>query len=360
MENVIDKIVSNAQTHWITKDAPLNHIVISSRIRLARNLAKIPVPAFQDDEKAFEVLSNIKKAAESLEVQKEFKLSFIKINELSELNRRILFEKHLISREHMESGHNRGLLINPQESVSIMINEEDHLRIQVLFPGLQLEKAWEVADQIDDLLESKLEYAFHEEKGYLTACPTNVGTGLRASVMVHLPALVLTKQATRIFGTLGQLGLVVRGLYGEGTEAVGNVFQISNQITLGQKETEIIQNLTTVTKQIFEKEEETRRVLLKEAKIQIKDRVGRAFGILQNAAILNSQEFLALLSDVRLGLDLGLLDFVITPQQLTELIIRSQPGFLQGNSGNTMDSMERDVRRAKLFNDVLKGDKTNV
>jgi protein arginine kinase len=350
---VIEKIVSSPASGWTGGEGPHGDIVISSRIRLARNLDKLPMPPFQNETSSYAVLERVKKAAESLELEGWDRLHFYRMDELPSLQKQILLEKHLISREHAENRPNKGLLVSENESVSIMINEEDHIRIQVILTGLQLEEAWEKADKVDDLLESRLEYAFDEERGYLTCCPTNAGTGLRASVMVHLPALTATRQASRIFSALGQLGLVVRGLYGEGTEATGYIFQVSNQITLGQKESEIIQNLASVTRQIIEKEEETRKILLKETPLQVEDRVGRAYGILTNAATLSSQEALNLLSDIRLGVSLGLLKINLGIRELNELMVSSQPGFLQSFTGKDMEAAERDAARAKLFKEKL-------
>jgi protein arginine kinase len=316
------------------------------------------MPPFQNNDMGSAVLDSIRAAAEQIEakqigINEEDKLFFVRLRDLPPLDRQILLEKHLISKEHADGQANRALLLNTAGSLSIMINEEDHLRIQALVPGLQLEKAWELADKIDDLLEGELEYAFHEDKGYLTACPTNVGTGLRASVMLHLPGLALTNQAPKIFSALGQLGLAVRGLYGEGTEATGHIYQISNQITLGQKEIETIQNMSTVTGQIIEKEEETRKIIVKEMSLQIKDRVGRAYGILKNAAVLSSQEALNLLSDLRLGIDQGIIEIGIGCGELNELMVASQPGFLQKFAGAPMEALERDAARAKYFQEKL-------
>ncbi len=350
---MIEKIVASAKSSWSSGEGPYHHIAISSRIRLARNLAGLPMPPFQNEDMGGAVLEKIRTAAEQIAVEEEAKLSFFRLSDLSPLDRLILIEKHLISKEHADGKAGRGLLINTAGSVSIMINEEDHLRIQALVPGLQLERAWELADRIDDLLEAQLEYAFHEDKGYLTACPTNVGTGLRASVMLHLPGLALTNQAPKIFSALGQLGLAVRGLYGEGTEATGHIYQISNQITLGQKEIEIIQNISTVTRQIIEKEEETRKIIIKEMPLQIKDRVGRAYGILKNAAVLSSQEALNLLSDLRLGIDQDIIQIGLGCIELNELMVASQPGFLQKFAGAPMEALERDAARARYFQEML-------
>lgn len=345
---MIDKIVSSAASSWTQDKGPHNAIVISSRIRLARNLSKMPMPSFAKEASSFSALERVRLAFEEMGLAKQG-FNYYNLGELPLLERQILIEKHLVSPEFVQEKPNRGLIISSDEVISIMINEEDHLRIQVLYNGLQLNLAWDKADAVDNMLESKLDYAFDEKWGYLTACPTNVGTGLRASVMVHLPALVLTKQAGRIFSTLNQLGFTVRGLYGEGTEAVGHFYQISNQLTLGQKENEIIQNLASVTLQIVEKEMEIRETLRKETELQLADRVGRALGILKYASILSSQEALNLLSDVRLGQDLEIIDTGLSNKELTELMIESQPAFLQKYTGKSMDSVERDKARAKLF-----------
>ena len=347
---MIKKVITRAQSNWTKAEGPHHHIVISSRIRLARNLMKLGMPVFQKESDGFSVLQKVKNAVETISCEGKEKLYFYQLQEIPHLERQILLEKHLISPEHCEEGVNKGLIISEDEVISIMINEEDHLRMQAFFPGLQLDKAWELANQLDDALENELEFAFDSKKGYLTACPTNVGTGLRASVMLHLPALSLTKQVGRVLSSLGQLGFTARGLYGEGTEATGNLYQLSNQITLGQTEMDIIQNLTTLALQIVEKEESTRNWLLKENPLRIKDRVGRAYGILQNAAILTSQEALNYLSDVRMGVDMGLLKGLLEQDNLSELMVLAQPAFIQKYMGKIMDAQERDEVRARLFN----------
>jgi len=348
-----EELFATPHSNWSNGEGPYRHIAISSRIRLARNLAGLPMPPFQGDEAGKAVLEKIEKAAEQIKTDDGTGFLFLRLADLTAPDRQILVEKHLISKEHADGKGNRGLLINSTGSLSIMINEEDHLRIQALVPGLQLEHAWELADRADDLLEGQLEYAFHEDKGYLTACPTNVGTGLRASVMLHLPGLFLTNQANRLFAALGQLGLAVRGLYGEGTEATGHIYQVSNQITLGQKELETIQNMSTVTRQMVEKEEEARKILVKEMPLQMKDRAGRAYGILKNAAILSSQEALTQLSDLRLGVETGLIEIGLGSDELNELMIASQPGFLQKYAGAPMEAIERDAARARYFQEKL-------
>jgi protein arginine kinase len=229
-----------------------------------------------------------------------------------------------------------------------MINEEDHLRIQCLSPGFQVRETWEWASKIDDLFEESVDYAFDEKLGYLTSCPTNVGTGIRASVMMHLPALVITGQINRVLSAVTQIGLAVRGLYGEGSEATGNLFQVSNQITLGQSELEIIDNLHRITRQIISQEKEARKRLLSESRLRLEDRVRRSYGILRYAATIDSKETAQRLSDVRLGVSMGLLPEV-NAQVLNELLVSTQPGFLQYLSGGHLSPEERDVKRAELI-----------
>jgi protein arginine kinase len=233
-----------------------------------------------------------------------------------------------------------------------MINEEDHLRIQVLYPGFQLKQAWELADQIDDVLETSVSYAYDEKLGYLTSCPTNVGTGIRASVMMHLPALVITQQINRILQAITQVGLAVRGLYGEGSEATGNLFQISNQITLGQTEEEIIDNLHSVARQIIEHEKAARMKLMSESRTKITDRIRRSYGILSFAEVMDSKEAAQRLSDVRLGIDLGIVEHVPS-RVMNELLIMTQPGYLQKHYGKGLSPEERDLYRAKLIRELV-------
>ncbi len=233
-----------------------------------------------------------------------------------------------------------------------MVNEEDHIRIQCLYPGLQIDDAWKMASLIDDLFEAKLDYSFDEKRGYLTSCPTNVGTGIRASVMIHLPALVISNQINRIISAITQVGLTVRGIYGEGSEALGNLFQISNQITLGQSEEDIIENLYGVVRQIIDHEKQARIQLLRDSKVQIEDRVGRSYGTLLHAKIINSKEATERLSDVRLGIDLNMVNG-IPANVFNELMVLIQPGFLQQYAGQ-MTPFERDAKRADIIREKLK------
>lgn len=329
---------------WMEGTGPEADIVISTRVRLARNMRNFPFPPLASDEQREKVL----KLAEDVFLKNEEKspeLQILNINSLSPVYRQVLLEKHLISPLLSKENRFSALILRDDEVISIMVNEEDHFRIQCLLPGLQLEKGWQEASRYDDFLEAHVDYAFDEEKGYLTACPTNVGTGLRASVMLHLPAIVLTQQINRILSAVSQVGLAVRGLYGEGTEIVGNLLQISNQITLGQSEEEIWQNLYSVTSQLINQEKNAREHLLNEGREKIADRAGRAYGILKYARMIDSQEVMQLLSDIRLGVDLGLLKDVPV-KVLNELLVLTRPGCLQYLNGKTLSPYERDLERA--------------
>ncbi len=344
--------IDQALSEWMKGVGPDSDIVISSRIRIARNLQTHPFPLLATNQQSKEVLEEIEKSVESGDLNSISAFSFIPLSDLSELEKKVLVEKHLISPNLADESRNGALLLSENESISIMVNEEDHLRTQCLFPGFQIREAWELASRIDDIFESKLEYAFDEKKGYLTACPTNVGTGIRASVMMHLPALVLTQQINRILSAITQVGLAVRGLYGEGSEAIGNLFQISNQITLGQSEDEIIDNLYSVARQIIEHERAARQRLLAESRPRIVDRVNRSLGILSHAGIMDSKEAAQRLSDVRMGIDLDLIENV-SANVMNELLIMTQPGFLQQYAGQKLSPEERDIRRAQMIRERL-------
>lgn len=341
-------IFVQALSDWMKGKSPESDVVISTRIRLARNLRSHPFPMLSTNTQSKEVMDRIVKVMQSDELLQISGFDLFVLDQLDELQKRVLVEKHLISPNLANESRNGAVLISQNEAVSIMVNEEDHLRIQCLGPGFQIRESWELADRIDDVFESQLDYAFDERRGFLTSCPTNVGTGIRASVMMHLPALVLTQQMNRILQAINQVGLAVRGIYGEGSEALGNIFQVSNQITLGQSEEEIIDNLHSVAKQIIEHERAARHKLLEESKMRVADRVQRSYGILSNAVIMDSKEAAQRLSDVRLGVDLGLLD-VVSPHVLNELNVMTQPGFLQQYAGNKLSADDRDVRRAELI-----------
>jgi protein arginine kinase len=349
----LQRFISEAISPWMKLDGPDSDIVLSSRIRLARNLNQYVYPIISTAEQSKEVLDKIMDAYGDRSYGEIGSLELLKIDDMKTIEKRVLVEKHLISPTLVEDSKCGAVLLSQDESISIMINEEDHLRIQCLVPGFQLKEALMQANGIDDWLEEKLDYAFDEKRGYLTSCPTNVGTGMRASVMMHLPALVLTQRINRIIPAINQLGLVVRGIYGEGSEAQGNIFQISNQITLGKSEEDIVEDLRDVVLQLIEQERIARKSLHESSKLQLEDRVFRSYGILAYSRIIQSKEATKCLSDVRLGIDLGIIDGV-SRSILNELMILTQPGFLQQYAGQILDPEERDVRRATLIRERIK------
>jgi len=336
---------SNAE--WVSGTGPLSDTVISSRIRLARNIEGIPFPPRADQAELKNIFELSQKAIEGSSLLKDFNL--LLLDELNSLEIQFLVEKHLISIYHAREKYSyRGCFFNQKETFSIMINEEDHFRIQYLLPGLQLNKIWEIINKIDDEIEKNVIYAFGEKEGYLTSCPTNVGTGMRASVMLHLPALVMTNRVNDVLKAISKIGYAIRGFYGEGTEVMGNLFQVSNQITLGLSEEEIIDNLEKVNQQIINQEQKTRKDLLSESKSQIEDQVWRAYGILRNARIISSTEAMELLSKLRFGVELGIishLDLGI----LNKLMLSIQPAHLQMLSGKDLSPFNRDLQRAMLI-----------
>ncbi len=344
----IDELVNNSVVSWMEADGPEADIVISSRIRLARNLTDLPFPHLLNDEMGRQVLEKVEEAIKPLPY-----LGLKMLSEISDLDRNILLEKHLISPEHARNSSSFcGIITNDNGSIITMVNEEDHLRIQSILSGLQLHQAYRYADDLDDSLEQTLDYAFDDQRGFLTSCPTNLGTGMRGSVMLHLPALAMTNRHSQVFNSINQLGLTVRGLYGEGTEALGNFYQVSNQITLGQNEEDILNNLCTVTQYVLDQERVTRNYLLTEMKYTLEDRVWRSYGLVTNARVMTSNEALALLSDVRMGMVMGILPQV--PNRiLNELIVAIRPAHLQKMSGGEMESDERDIFRAQVIKNML-------
>lgn len=344
----LEGFIKQNSSKWMEEiDESFADVVLSSRIRLARNINDLPFPSIADLKQQKEVDKTV---SEGLGKLGEYKYSLM--SGLSHEDRLTLVEKHLISPQLINENKYSGVWLNKDESVSIMVNEEDHIRTQVVLPGLDLENGFKIADEIDNILEENIEFGFTEETGYLTACPTNVGTGLRASVMVHLPALVLTKQINRILTAVSQLGLAVRGIYGEGSESLGNILQISNQVTLGQSEWEIIDNLKRVTKQIIDHEYSSRKYLVEENQVHVKDKVYRAYGILSNAYTITSKEALELLSYLKLGVDLKLIDG-IKPDFFKQLIVITRPGFLQKLYGHTLNTETRDMKRAEVIREIL-------
>ncbi len=348
----VDNFFQNAISEWMRGDGPHSDIVISSRIRLARNLKNHPFPLLYTNTESNAVIEEVKSSISQEQIKRIGSFTFIPLEDLTLLQKKVLVEKHLISLHLANESRKGAVAISENESISIMVNEEDHIRIQCLYPGLQIYDAWKIANEIDNIFEQKLDYAFDEKRGYLTSCPTNVGTGIRASVMLHLSALVLTGQINRIIPAITQVGLTVRGIYGEGSEALGNLFQISNQITLGQTEEDIIENLHGVVNQIIEHERQSRKNLIQESRVQMEDRVGRAFGILSYARNIDSKEAMERLSDLRLGIDLQLIKG-ISASVINELMVMIQQGFLQQYAGGELNVEERDVRRATIIREGL-------
>ncbi len=335
---------------WITGAGPHSSIVISSRVRLARNLSNIPFPTMLNKESGKQIIENI--YSEDAKTEGFAGYDFYDMQDTGFVDRYALVERHLISPNLATHGSIGAALIREDEVVSIMLNEEDHIRIQALLPGLQIREAWNIASVVDDAIESKVDYAFSEKLGYLTSCPTNVGTGLRASVMIHLPGLSMTANINKVLHAVTQVGLTIRGLYGEGTEFIGNMFQISNQITLGRSEDETIDNLTGITEQIIDKEKESRQLLLENHRIHLEDRIFRAWGTLTNARIISGQESMKLLSDVRLGVDTGILKD-IPIENLNRVMVETNNANLQKHSDAELNATERDIIRAEEIRKLI-------
>jgi len=328
---------------WLRSDGPESDIVISTRVRLARNLAEFPFirKCTEHDRAQIERLLRDKVLSGG-----DFdQLLYVDVAELETVDRQFLVERQLISRELAESIGSRAVAIDKQEKYSLMINEEDHLRIQVMKSGLDLEAAWQQINDIDDRIESQVTYAFHDRFGYLTACPTNVGTGLRVSVMLHLPALVITRQIDKVFRSLQKISLAVRGLYGEGSQAMGDFYQISNQVTLGKSEEGLLKQVGEVVPLLIDYERKARNYLVRENQKDLHDRVSRAYGILCNAQTISSEETMHLLSSVRMGVNLGLIGDLEIPV-VNQLFIHTQPAHLQKIRGSELDTTDRNIERA--------------
>lgn len=340
------------RSEWLRGTGPLSDIVISSRIRLARNIEKFPFPHWANKEQEEQIFNLILEALGSLNQFKD--ALFLKLAELDNVDKQFLVERHLMSHELALRSDHKAVVVSTDEVISLMVDEEDHLRLQVMQSGFNLDGAWKIIDDIDNALSEKLNFAYMSDVGYLTACPTNTGTGMRGSVMLHLPALVMTKQISRILAAVAKLSFNVRGLYGEGTQATGNFFQVSNQVSLGHTEEEIIESIKSVIRQIADQEQASRQNLMNQHQPMLKDRVFRAFGILENAHIISSNETIELLSMVRLGLDVGLLKNM-DKQLVNDLFILTQPAHLQKISGRKLTPTERDSKRASLIREKLLG-----
>lgn len=338
-------------SEWLKGTGPNSDVVISSRIRLARNLDKFAFPHWGNKKQGAEALKTIEEAISKVDYLKT--TSIFKLADLDSIDKQFLIERHLMSHEHAKTANSKAIVIDEEEIVAIMINEEDHIRCQVMQSGFNLFESWNIINRIDDSLAKELTFAFLPDWGYLTACPTNTGTGMRGSVMLHLPALVMTRQINRVLNAIAKLSFTTRGLYGEGTQATGNFFQISNQVSLGHSEDEIIENINALIRQIIEQENQAREVLLSQNRQMLEDRISRSFGVLKSAHIISSQETTELLSMVRLGCDLGMFKD-IDRSTINELFIITQPAHLQKIENKKLSSLERDIKRAELIRSRLK------
>lgn len=344
---IIDSLLSTP-SELIDGTSSKSAIVLMTRVRLARNLSGHSFPGWAEPDERADIVEICRNAVVAAPPMKKGHAYYIA--ELDELSRQILVERHLVSRELTGAKEGAGVVISNDQSVSVMINEEDHLRIQVLRAGFQLKKTWATVNDLDSMLEQSLDFAFDSTLGYLTACPTNLGTGMRASVMMHLPALVISNQMEKIVRAVNQLGMVVRGLFGEGSDASGSIFQISNQTTLGESEEEIIKRLQAVLQSIIEHEENARERLLETEGPKLFDKIGRAYGILQNSHLLSSSEAMNLLSLIRLGVDLKLFP-AANRATVDRLFIETQPGHLQYAQKAQFEPAQRDLLRAGRLRD---------
>lgn len=325
-------------------------VVISTRVRLARNLKEYPFPCRLSLQGREKVIEKVKDAVKNSNSSVASDFDFIKMSELTPQQSVSLVEKRLVSPEFISDNDGRALLLSKDESLSIMINEEDHIRLQVITKGLSLEEAYDTADKLDTLLDENLDFAFDEKLGYLTQCPTNLGTGMRASVMLHLPALEKSRVINRIAGNLSKLGLTIRGAHGEGTEPKGALYQLSNQVTLGISEKSAIENLKNITNQLIAQEDEARERICKS--IEICDSVSRSLGILKSALTITHDEALTLLSNVRLGIVSKQIDN-ITTETIDKLMSAVEPATLRVNSKKSLSANERDIERANLLRATL-------
>ena len=343
---------------WLRGRGPDSDIVISSRVRLARNLARYPFLTKANRATRQQIADELSGYLTAIELDStDGPLEYIDVDTLAERDRMYLVESQLISREHAEASGARGVAIDDEQNIAVMVNEEDHLRMQILRSGFDLDRTWEIASELDDAVESHGTYAFSGSLGYLTACPTNVGTGIRVSVMLHLPALVMTKEIQKVYQALQKINLAVRGLYGEGSQAMGDFYQVSNQVTLGQKESQVLDRLRGIVTKTIEWERNARRTLVSEHRSSLHDQISRALGTLQNAQKISTEETLSLLSSVRLGVNVGLLD-EIEISTVNELFIHTQPAHLQKRNNEELEKDERDAARATYIRQRLTADES--
>lgn len=333
--------------NWYLQNGKDSDIVISSRVRLARNLKNYPFKEKSKPEDLENILNTMKEITPSI----GYDLKYIELKDLDDITKLSLIEKHIISPDFAVNPYG-AIIINEEENICIMVNEEDHLRIQVFASGQELENITNLAIELDEKLDTLVEYAINKKYGYLTACPTNVGTGMRLSVMVHLPALTLTGNISKVLNVVNNFGMNIRGIYGEGTQSQGNIYQISNNQSLGLTEKEIVKNLKTITEKVIDQERLARKFLAKN-QIDLEDRVYRSYGILTNALKISSEECRKLLSDVKLGTDLGIIK-ELNDTKVNSLNLYTKPGNLQKYLGKKLEAFERDIERAKVIKQIIK------
>ena len=338
---------------WYNEFGKDGDVVLSSRVRLARNLDGVPFPLAANEKQQEEVLDKCRgalldKGDNTLE---ELDLKFIDLSKMEDYEKQAIAECHLISPQMINNDKRRGLILSGDSRVSIMIKEEDHQKIKCMEPGFEIDKCFDTANKIDDHIEESLDYAFDKDFGYLTCCPTNAGTGLRASVMVHLPGYVLTGKFNELAASLSQLGLTVRGIFGEGSKGLGNIFQISNQLTLGVLEEDITERLNQIVSEVVSNERELRRLLYKNDKYKLEDRIMRSYGILKNAVIMSSDEAMKRLSDIRLGVSLEIIKD-IKYETLNEITYSILPANIIKNY-NTANEFSRDLKRGEIIKERM-------
>lgn len=337
--------------HWLKKKGPHSDIVYSSRVRLARNFKGFPFSNRCTEQQLRDIISLVRSCANRCPQLNDAR--FYSFKDMSMIDRQFLVERFLISRDLAQSAGEKGVIVDASERISLMINEEDHLRMQTLRSGLLLAEAWGELNELDNELDKSLDFAFEEPWGYLTACVSNPGTGLRSSVMIHLPGLIMTKRIVNILQKSGKMQLAIRGLHGEGSEMLGDYFQISNQVTLGKREEEIVEMTEDMAKDLVDQERDARDHLMKNEKLLLEDRVGRAIGILSGAKILTTREAMELLSHIRLGIYCEMIPG-INPETVDALIVEMQPAHLQKRFPDHMEPLARDIERARLVKETLK------
>lgn len=336
--------------NWIDFNGSNDDIVLSSRVRLARDMKSRPFPLKENEDQGREIVKLVEDAFYSSVDKNNYKTSYLW--ESDDITDQAMLEKHLISPELIQNKNKAALILSNDNTESIMINEEDHVRIQCVTGGLNLKESFNYANKIDDILEEKLEYAFDEKLGYLTACPTNIGTGLRGSVMLHLPALTINNEMNRVLNAITQVGMTIRGLYGEGSKVVGNIYQISNQITLGLTEEEILNNIAAVVSQIINQENYARQFIMNKYKYELEDRILRSLGILKTAVIMSEKELMELLSSVRMGIEMNIVKNV-NKNVINSLMIDAADGIIQKNAGRELKEKEINIERANIVKEKL-------